>query len=65
MEETLSKRRSELREADKRLIDCRDNLDMVKDEAGQMIAQYDLVKGQLNNVQAELDVLGVLIIDSS
>ena len=38
---------------------------MVKDEAEQMIAQYDLLNGQLNNVQAELDVLGVLIIDSS
>lgn len=58
LEETLSKRRAELREADKRLVDCRDNLEMVKDEAEQMIGQYDLVKGQVDTAQTELEMLG-------
>ncbi|KAF6026022.1 CNTRL [Bugula neritina] len=57
LEETLAKRRAELREADSRLVECRNSLDLVKDEAEQMIGQYDLVKEQLDSVQTELEVL--------
>ncbi|XP_067941683.1 centriolin-like [Watersipora subatra] len=57
LEETLSKRRAELREADKRLVDCRNSLSMVKGEAEEMVSQYENVKDGLENVQTELQVL--------
>lgn len=57
LEATLSKRRAELKEADSRLRDCRKNLQSVKEDAEQLIIQYDGTRNQLESVQQELSLL--------
>ena len=61
LEETLEKRRAELREADKRLRDCRGDLEQARGDAEEMILHYDSVKAQLDERSSELELLGLYL----
>ena len=58
LEQTLMKRRAELKEADGRLKSCRDDTLKARNEAQDVLKDYESIKGQFDTVDKELRLLG-------
>ncbi|XP_072176685.1 centriolin-like [Diadema setosum] len=57
LEQTLAKRRAELREADRLLVECQTNLHEAQDKAREMVHHYDKVKRDLALAKEEHEEL--------